>query len=445
MNNMKLFKNNQIAILLIVLVALSGCLNIRLPKVIITREGFREKLTWVRVVQEALRHNPDLEKARLDVKAASLGRDIAFGDYLPSVDASMTRSHTKPTAASSKPTESQSYELEASHALFTGFRTTAEFLKAKRELESAKFNYQVTSSNVRFSLRSAFVEVIKQKRLLDVNQKIAKRKRQNADMIDLRYEAGREHQGSLLRAQAIYQQANFEVSQTGRKIESKSLLLGRYIGGNFMTPFPVDGELEEMFNQITGAKPDFTALAEKVPQVQTLVKTAESLKAAVVSAGSTVLPQVSGTYSYGYAGQRFDSLRDNASISVTASVPLFNGGKNIEAIQKAQMEYRVALQRAESARNQAISDLSDIWSGLEDAKEFVGVRWKFLEAARKRADIVRAQYEAGLINYQDFDTTEQELSGAEQSYIQSLSDALTQEANWNLVQGNTLEDAVHVQ
>lgn len=402
-------------------------------------------MAWLAIVRQTLRDNPDLERARLNVKSKSLSRDRAFGDYLPSVDASMSRSHAKPAAASDKAQESQSYGIDVSHELFTGFRTTAEFLKAKRELESARFDYQVTSATVRFQLRTSFIEVIRQKRLLDVNRKIAERKHRNSEMIELRYDAGREHQGSLFRAQAIAGQADFEMRQTERRIESKSLLLGRHAGANFMTSFPVEGELEPMINDIADEKPDFARLAEKVPQVQNLVKLAESAKAAVISAESAVLPQVSGTYSYGYSGARFGDLRDSSSVGVTASVPLFNGGKNIETIQKAQVDYWAALQRAESARNQAVSDLSDAWSSMKDAKESVLVRLKFLEASRKRAEIVRAQYEAGLLNFQDFDIAEQELSDSERSYIQSLSDALAQEANWHLIQGNTLEDLVYVQ
>lgn len=429
----------------ILLIAVSGCMRVRLPKAIIQSwDARQEKLMWNRIVQEALKENPDLKQARFELKSKSLSRDMAFGGYLPSADASMTRNRVKATAAG-EATDSQSYDIDVTQPLFTGFGITSEFLKAKREWEAAKFAYEKTSAGVRFSLRSAFADVLEQNALLDVNQHIAVRKRRNADMINLRYEAGREHQGSLMRAQAIASQADFDVNQTNRQIESKSLLLGRHMGGNFSSSFLINGNLERMVSEISDAKPDFAALADETPQVKNLVKTAESLKAAVASALSVLSPQFNGKYNYGYSGDRSTNLRDSSTVGLTVSIPLFNGGKNAEAIQKARADYNAALQKAESTRDQTIADLASAWSSMKDAKDLVSVRQQFLNAARKRADIVRAQYESGLINFQDFDIAEQELSDSERSYIQSLANALTEQASWDLVQGNTLEEVIHAQ
>ncbi len=433
----------SLVIWVVITLVFNGCFSVHLSKIQMMDGETQGIFTWNRVAEEALHHNPDLSQARFQVKSKVLSRNIAFGSYLPAADASFDRTYTKPVAAGPVK-DSEKFNMGVTQPLFTGFKTTAEFLKAKKEWEAAKFAYMKTSANVRFLLRSAFVELLKQKRLLKVNQNIAGRRHKNAELIHLRYEAGREHLGSDLRVQAILDQANFEVRQTSRKIESKSLLLGRQMGGKFMNPFLIEGNLEEMVQDLPDSKPDFLAIAEETPQVKNLIKTAESLKAAVVSAESSVYPQVNGTYDYGYSGERFSNQRDQSSVALKVSLPLFHGGRNIEAIRKAKADYKATFEQARSARDQAVSDLADAWATFQDAKELVKVRQKFLEASHKRAEIVKSEYETGLVNFQDFDTTEQEISDSERLYTQSLADALVQEANWNFVRGATLEDFAHV-
>ena len=48
----------------------------------------------------------------------------------------------------------------------------------------------------------------------------------------------------------------------------------------------------------------------------------------------------------------------------------------------------------------------------------------------------------GLVNFQDFDIAEQEISDAEKNYVESLANSLIQKANWELIQGHSLEDAL---
>jgi hypothetical protein len=50
-----------------------------------------------------------------------------------------------------------------------------------------------------------------------------------------------------------------------------------------------------------------------------------------------------------------------------------------------------------------------------------------------------------LANFQDFDIAEQELADAENAYVESLADALIQQARWDAAKGLTLEDALNGQ
>jgi len=421
---------------------LGGCLTVRLPGIHIRQAAEPQTVTWEPLVRQALTLNPDLQMARYLVTASARSRDIAFGDYLPSVNGGFERSVSRNTGTAPSQ-DALGLSLAAQQSLFDGFGTTGNWLKARKDLEAMKLAYVETSAGVRFRLRSAYVDILRLERLLATNRLIYERRKQNSDLVRLRYEAGRENLGSALRAEAITGQADFDVKQTERFWESQALRLARESGGEFVAPIHIEDDLEAMLQTVTLAKADYAALAEKTPQVLRLVKTAEAAKAAVVAAQSAVWPQVDGNYDYGYAGSRASDLRDVSFLGIKVTVPFFNGGKNVNAIRKANADFDAAQKAAQGARDEAVAALAAAWVPYMDAIQFVEVRRKFLEAAKKRAEIILSEYAMGLVNFTDFDAAEQENATAEKDYVASLANVFIQQANWEKTQGATLEDAYH--
>lgn len=414
-----------------------GCLTTRLPEARIVQTADQAELTWMEIARKALDKNPDILNARAQADSAVIARSIAAGDYLPSVDAGLTKTRRSP----GEPADGLSVGISARQNFFSGFGTTGNLLNAQKTAEAAQWFYYQTSADVRFRLRSVYVELLRLERLLDVSRRISERREQNAELIRLRYDAGREHLGSSMRAEAIVSQAEFEVRQTERRIQSQSIRLGRELGGEFALFYEMTGLLEELLPQ-TGEAPDFVQLAEASPQVQRLIKTAEAAKAAVITAQSEVWPQVDGGFDYAYAGERASELQKESLLSLQVNLPLFEGGQNVNEIRRARENYEAAREAARSNRDEIVTQLSETWVRLVDAVEQVAVRKNFLDAARKRSEIVRTQYSSGLSTFQEFDIAESELADAEKAYVQSLADALTREAEWKRVQGKTLEDAV---
>lgn len=428
-------------ILIIILGISSGCMTTRLSKVEILESLEGQILTWPDAVRGALEHNPDLKKSRAEVKSLARSRDSAAGAFLPSATGTYDRSRSKSTGSSSIE-QSMDIGFQASQPIFAGFQIVADFLKASRELSAEEYAYLDTSANVRFRLRSAYIDLLRLEELFEVSEQIVERRKQNAELIQLRYDAGREHQGSLLRSQAIVRQAVFELDQTRRAMETQSLRFSRELGGAFISSIHVEGNLEEWIPKLSDPKPNFTLLAQNTPAVQQLIKLAEAKKAEIVSAQSVVWPQVNGTYDYGYSGDRASNLDKHYSLGLGISVPLFEGGRNLQAIRKAKADYDAAREAAESARDETLVQLAESWAALENALDSVDVRRKFLEAAEERAEIIKSQYTSGLVNFQDFDLAEQDLADSQKSFVEALAAALTREASLDLEKGSTLEEII---
>ena len=433
------------------LLFLGGCLTVRLPGANVQRTSEPEVLTWPHLVKKTLQLNPDLQSARYVVTATARSRDIAFGDYLPSFEGDLQRSVSRRASGGGSGSfggsgggnalqDSLSLDLVGSQSLFNGFGTTGIFIKARKDLDAARYQYVVTSANVRDALKLAYVDVLRWNRLWKVNQGILERRKQNAEMVRLRYEAGRENLGSALRAEALAAQAAFDVQAAERYIGSQTIRLARETGGEFVLPVMIKESLEDLIPLAIVMEPDYGEIADNLPQVQRLVKVAEAAKANVVAVQSAVWPQVNGTMDYGKSGERPSNLKSEHSWGLNVIVPFFNGGKNVNAIRKATADYDAARAVALSARNEAIAQLADAWVKYANAVDNIAVRKKFLEASQKRAEIVRAEYASGLMSFQDFDTAEQEQNNSENDYVLSLADVSNAQANWEMIRGKTLED-----
>lgn len=421
----------------------TGCLHTRLPEAKILQGPSDEgPLHWRRAVEIALRDHPDLIEARQSLQSKKHNRNQTIADFLPSADGSLTRSRSRTTGT--RPMEDDlDLGLSVDQTFFSGFENTADFLKAKREWEAERWAYFEKSAEIRLSLRSAYIATMEEYQLLAVTREIAKRRRENAELIRMRYEAGRENKGAMLRAKAIADQAEFNVRQSERQIEQKSLALGRHLGGHFSEAIRVEENLEPLLPEKTEKPGNYPNLAESVPSVQRLIKNAEALKAGIAVSQSGLWPDVTGSFDYGYSGVRSSEMRDDASLRLRVDLPLFRGGETVLGILEANADYRAAFETARSARDEAITDLSSAWIDFRDALEAVDVRRAFLEAARERAGIVRSQYSSGLVNFQDFDIAEQELADSERNYVTSLADALRRQAGWEGARGLTLEEALN--
>ncbi len=418
---------------------LGGCLTVHLPKAEIERQSEPKAVTWAVLVRQALANNPDLREARARVESKARSRDIAFGDYLPAVDGGVHKSASRTTSG---PTSDRlSLDISARQSFFDGLGTTGKWLGARKDLEAERFAYNEMSADICHRLRTSYINVIRLEKLFETNRLISERRKQNAEMVRLRYEAGRENLGSALRAEAIAEQAAFDVRQTERQLEKEALRLARESGGEFVLPLRVDDDLEKMMKFVKLPEEDYAGLADETPSVLRLLKIAESAKAEMMSAQSSVWPQVDGTYEYGYSGDRASHLKDQSSIGVSVTMPFFEGGKNVAAIRKAKADYDAAENAVRSARDETVAQLAAARAPFIDAVEVVQVRKKFLEAARERAEIIRTEYATGLVNFLDFDTAEQENANAEKEYVESLANVFIQQSQWAKIRGVTLEEA----
>ncbi len=396
-----------------------------------------EILTWKTCVSEARQNHPDLASAQELIKQAEAEKAITAGILLPQISATVNQRASRSAAAGN--IDTYAYGIAVQQLLFDGFKSPYDVAAASENIKSAHFQYAVTSSEVRLRLRTAFVDLLQAQELLTITGRIAGRRKQNLALVRLRYDAGREHKGSVLSADADLAQAELEVSQAKRNSELTRRRLGKELGRRGTLPTAVKGNFRVPSRG--GLTVDFEALADGNPVLHERVAQREQARFILKSARANLFPQITANASAGRISSDWPPDQNEWSVGVGLTLPLFEGGVRRAGIAEARARLKQAEADERSDRDGLLVTLQEAWTQFRDAAEGVRVSQKFLEAAQARAKIGRAQYSTGLISFDTWTIIEDDLVRAEKSFLAAQADASRSHAGWIYAQGGTLEYA----
>ncbi|MDD5613517.1 MAG: TolC family protein [Candidatus Omnitrophica bacterium] len=397
--------------------------------------GAEEPLDWLECLGQAKRHNPELVSALEKIKQAKSDKDIAVSPSLPDITADLSGKRSKSSSGDAQ--NSYSYGLSGKQLIFDGFKTFNIIAGSEYSLSAQQYSYLTVSSNVRLNLRKAFVSLLKAQELISLTEEIAKRRDQNFKLVKLRYEAGREHKGSLLMAEADLAKAEFEVDQAKRNLSLAIRDLSKNIGLDKPVNLRIKGDFS--VKESYAFSPDFEHLVATNPFLKELIAKKESARHSLYSARAEFFPQVYLSSSIGRSSSSWPPEGDNWSLGLGVSLPLFEGKSRIAGVSKAKSKLAQAEADEKSGRFGVLATLEEAWKYFQDAGASVLVQVKFLNAAQERARIAVTQYETGLISFNDWIIIEDNLVNAKKSYLNVQAEMLLAEAYWIQAIGGTME------
>ena len=402
-------------------------------------------LSWEDCLREARENNPDLISAAESVNLQKAGKDITASGLYPQTSASVNASTSKTSTTGSSgdttsaTSDSYSYGVSGTQLIFDGFKSVNDLRAASEDVQAAQYAYRFTSSEVRLKLRRAFINLLRAQELTRVAEEIAKIRKDNLVLITLQYQAGLEHKGAQLTAEANAAEANFEVSQARRNVEFVQRQLTKELGRREFTPIAVRGEFA--VTEAAREKPDFEELVKNNPSVLQAAAKENAGAFGVKSAYGNFAPRISGSASASRKSSHWPPEDDQWTVGLGVSLPLFEGGLKAAQVSQAQAAYQQAVADGRSLRDTAIVNLEQAWADLQDAIETVDVQNKSLAASEERAKIAQAQYSTGFISFDNWIIIENDLVSAKKAYLEAQANALLAEADWIQAKGETLEYA----
>ncbi|MDD5347094.1 MAG: TolC family protein [Candidatus Omnitrophica bacterium] len=395
------------------------------------------QVTWADCLAEAHRNNPELISAQEAVVQKEAAKTIVKSGVYPQVSASAGATASK--AESSKRTESYSAGVSGSQLLFDANKTGSRVEAAGETLKAAQQGYRFTSADVRYGLRSAFVNLLKAQELIAVNRDIARMRRDNLELITLRYQSGLEHRGALLTAEANAASAQFSLTQAQRSIETAQRKLCKEMGRQDFAYLEVSSDFD--IRESPAGKPDLETLAGNHPSTLQSLANKNVASFNIKAAQADFFPKLTGSAGATKTGTHL--MPDNGSwdAGLSLTMPVFEGGLRFAQVAQARAAFRQAAQDALSTSSSVIVDMQSAWQGFQDAVDGVAVSKKSLEAAGERSNIAEAQYATGFISFDSWIIIQNDLVNAKRSFLEARANALLAEAAWIKAKGETIEYA----
>lgn len=397
-----------------------------------------ETLSWSGCLAEARKNHPDLIFALENVNQEKAGRRITASGLYPQVSAGVDAS-TARSGSSGENADSYSYGVSATQLIFDGFKTTNNVKAAAENIKAAQEGYSFTSAEIRMNLRSAFINLLKAQELIKVAEEIVKIRKDNFDLINLRYKSGLEHKGALLTAEANLAQANFELSQARREVSFSQRQLNKELGRGDFRPMFVNADF--VVKDSAPEKPDFEALVKNHPSLMQYLARVNSSAFNVKSAYSRFYPQLSGKAAANKTGDHWEPKNDQWNLGLSLTMPIFEGGLRVAQVAQAEAAYRQSEADLRSKKDALVVSLEESWAALQDAIETVIVKRKALDASDERSKIAQGQYSAGFIDFDNWIIIENDLVNAKKAFLEAEAGSLLAEAGWIKAKGETLEYA----
>lgn len=405
----------------------------------------RAPYTWAEAVDLSSRNNSELQAARETLKSVEHQQGSAQSGFYPQITASLGVS----TGSSSVVTSvggvtslqgqggssdfNYSASLNGNLNLFRGLQDLGRSKQAAANARASEASLQIAKAKASYDLKSSYQSYLYAKEFATLTQDIIKRREYNLQLVELRFENGRENKGSVLLSKAYLAQAKYDDLQARNAVIVSQAQLARTLGLDDPEGLDVSDEIPTV--DPGEAAPDFKALALQAPEHLQAQSQEESSEAAVVSSRSQFFPSLDLTGTLGRQGSEFFPQNERWSATLNLSFPLFTGMRDYHNLKSAVYSRASSTENRMNVDRQLLSKIKQAYSSFLEATALFKVNQSFKEATTVRAEIARNKYNNGLLTFEDWDVIESDLISRQKAYLQSKRDRVVSEAAWEQSQG----------
>ncbi|MDR1696562.1 MAG: TolC family protein [Endomicrobium sp.] len=404
----------------------------------ITSLACAEKISWDAVVRRTVDTNPLIQSAKLRLENAKQSYNRSLSGYMPIVS---LRGNASQGSTDDDFARNYSYGLNASLSLFSGFNTYNDVKQRSAEVKTAQAAYDRIVSDAAYEAATQYINLMWAYETVELSEKILERRKENKDMINLKYNSGNVDAGSLRRVEADVELTSYDLRKAQRYIETASSALlkaiGRKDGGEIL-------ETDERLNlsEREVAKPYFADIISKTPEYLTAQYNIEISKAQSAKAKSAWYPDISLSGNLSRSGREWAPDIDGWDAGLSVSYPLFSGGTTIADTKIASNQLKISEENFKNQVNLLEASAVSYFNNLTDAVESISVREYYLSAARLQAEISARKYVNGLSTYQEWYLIENDYINAQKTFLDVKRSAALEKSRWRNFTGEGFAETI---
>ncbi len=388
-------------------------------------------ITWAEAIEFAQKNSDDLQAAESQYKSVLELERSGYSPFMPRVNASARGSHS---GSNTTDTSSHSYsaDLNLSQNLFSGFADASSLKIKKLNSQQALIDLNNTKARISQELKQTFAETYFAQENAKLSESILKRREENLRSVQLQYEGGRENKGSFLLSQSNVELARLDILRARNNSETTADNFRKYLG------LPQEEVIELQTNipqdDFSAQAPDFKELVQNHNTVMRAQNDEEISRANLDVSRSGFSPSLDLGANYGYTGSKFFPDQNQWGMSLTLTVPLFDGLRDYSSFQSNSYKLKASSSALMNVRLTLLKDLKLAYFGYIEAAQEEKVNDGFNRAALLRAEIARNKYKNGLLSFEDWDIIETDLIQKQKNALTSEKNRIIKQSQWEKAQ-----------
>lgn len=387
------------------------------------------------IINRTMCNNPQTRQSWRGVLARAAELGSAKSAYLPSVDGSVSLNQNNENVSGGSNSSSTVLlpELSLSYLLFDfgGRKATSDV--AKQALIASDYSHNSTIQNVLFEAVKTYYMLYSAMAAADAIEEDVKSKKASLDAATLRHKIGAATISDKLQAETSYAQSLLEKEQADNQIRVAKGTLANIMGinpdYNFIISVKkpnelnanIDEDIENLLELAKQNRPDLAAKQAEVAQAKAAIdyEKASGRPAISASAGVNRREILSGS----------DINRDNSSVGITLSVPIFSGFNRSYKVAAARENLKIKEAEFERESNDILLDVWTSYNNFLTEKQTLKMVDTLITSAKKSEQVSMGRYKAGAGSFTDLLIVQSQLADARKQHVQSYYNYLVAKAD----------------
>jgi outer membrane protein len=383
---------------------------------------------------KAYENNPTLTAARAGQRANDENVPIQKSGGLPNVGVGVDYQENLVLPGNSffSPKRFVSVGGQVSVPIYQGGAVRNAVKAAKFRVEAGQADLRATEASVFAQVVGAYMDVIRDQAIVQLNQKNVAVLRTNLQATSDRFEIG-----DLTRTDVAQSEARLALAEGDLRTAEANLIASRESYVRLVGDAPVDLEQPPQLPNLPASPDEAVAIAlTSNPDIEAANQSVNASRADIGVARAGRLPKLSATTSGGY-NNNLNSVNDPASENTTKSasaglsltVPIFQGGRPSAQVRQAQSRTSQAIENYVEVERSVIAQTRGAYAAWRANEQIIAATQQAVSANGLSLEGVRAENSVGTRSILDILNAEQEylntqvqlVSAQRNSYVAAFS------------------------
>jgi outer membrane protein TolC len=366
--------------------------------------------TLDQAVALAQEQSPQVRAAREALRAAEAQLAAARAALQPSVGVSVL-GNLGPSGGTAQ------VNLGVSYLLYDGGLRQAQIRQLEARVQSARENLAALQAQVALGAVQAYMNAVLADQVVVLRQQVVAQARTQLEGAQARVRAGTAPQADVVSAQAQLASAEVSLLEAQANAQTSRAQLASLLGLDPAAPIAVAAP---------GVPPAFELSKEEVrsralqrPEVRRAQAEVAAAEAALVVAQLQGGTTVSLDGRYGLVTVGTPGGAGTWSIGASVSVPLYDGGQRLAAVEAARANLEAARATLEQARLEAQREAVQAWLAWQSALAREAAARRAQEAAQEALRVAEGRYAAGVGSILEVAQARAQLASVQESLAQA--------------------------